>query len=119
MQGTPPLNRTNVHWYYIGMAFRWLQAQDILPGVIGTIDCTHVKIPCPGGQDAELFHNRKGYFSINVQVVGGPGLEITNIVACWPGSVHDARIFDNSLITLFFLSPRTSWPSPWYFPSIF
>lgn len=38
------------------------------PGVTGCIDCTHVPIRSPGGDDAEVFRNRKGYFSINVQV---------------------------------------------------
>lgn len=66
------------------------------PNVVGAIDCSHVKISSPGGQNAELYRNRKGYFSINVQVVCGANLEIVNIVARWPGSVHDARIFDNS-----------------------
>ncbi|KAH7961883.1 hypothetical protein HPB52_013099 [Rhipicephalus sanguineus] len=37
------------------------------PGVTGCIDCTHVKIKSPGGDDAEVFRCRKGYFSINVQ----------------------------------------------------
>ena len=32
------------------------------PNVVGTIDCTHIKIPCPGGENAELFRNRKGFF---------------------------------------------------------
>nr|CAI5851229.1 unnamed protein product [Callosobruchus analis] len=36
------------------------------PRCIGVIDCTHVKIQSPGGETAELFRNRKGYFSINV-----------------------------------------------------
>jgi hypothetical protein len=40
-----------------------------LPGVIGAIDCTHVPIQSPGGQDAEIYRNRKGYFSINVQLI--------------------------------------------------
>ena len=66
------------------------------PNVVGAIDCTHIKIQCPWGENAEVYKNRKGYFSINVQAVGGPNLEILNIVARWPGSVHDARIFDNS-----------------------
>lgn len=66
------------------------------PNVVGAIDCTHVKITSPGGENAELYRNRKGYFSINVQVVCGANLEILNIVTRWPGSVHDARIFDNS-----------------------
>ena len=55
------------------------------PGVLGTIDCTHIKIPCPGGRTAELYRNRKGYFSINVQAVCGPNLEIEHVVARWPG----------------------------------
>lgn len=38
------------------------------PGVSGCIDCTHVPIRSPGGDDAEVYRNRKGYFSINVQV---------------------------------------------------
>ena len=40
-----------------------------LPGVIGAIECTHVLIQSPGGDDAEIYRNRKGYFSINVQLV--------------------------------------------------
>lgn len=70
----------------------------LFPGVIGAIDCTHVQILCPPGPTAELFRNRKGFFSINVQVIGDAELVIRNIVARWPGSTHDARIFDNSSI---------------------
>ena len=29
------------------------------PGVIGAIDCTHVTIQSPGGDDAELYRNKK------------------------------------------------------------
>ena len=36
------------------------------PKVLGALDCTHVKIQSPGGDNAEAFRNRKGYFSINV-----------------------------------------------------
>ena len=32
------------------------------PNVVGTIDCTHIKIPCPWGENAERFRNRKGFF---------------------------------------------------------
>ena len=32
------------------------------PGVVGAVDCTHVKIQFPGGDTAELFRNRKGFF---------------------------------------------------------
>lgn len=36
------------------------------PKVIGCIDCTHICIQSFGGPNAELFRNRKGYFSLNV-----------------------------------------------------
>lgn len=39
------------------------------PGVTGCIDCNYVRIKSPAGcYTAEAFRNRKGYFSINVQV---------------------------------------------------
>ncbi|XP_063220149.1 putative nuclease HARBI1 [Bacillus rossius redtenbacheri] len=68
------------------------------PGVTGCIDCTHIGIRSPGGQFAELYRNRKGYMSLNVQVVSGPNLEILDIVTRWPGSTHDSRIFSNSRV---------------------
>lgn len=49
-----------------------------------------------GGNNAETFRNRKGYFSINVQTVSHRNLKIMDIVARWPGSVHDQTIFNNS-----------------------
>lgn len=69
-----------------------------IPNVVGLIDCTHVKIYSPGGIDAERYRNRKGYFSINVQLVGRYDLKILDIVARWPGSTHDSQIFDRSLV---------------------
>ncbi|KAJ9586179.1 hypothetical protein L9F63_016111 [Diploptera punctata] len=35
------------------------------------MDCTHIRIRSPGGDDAERFRNRKGYFSLNVQGLYG------------------------------------------------
>ncbi|KAI4455470.1 hypothetical protein MML48_9g00002315 [Holotrichia oblita] len=66
------------------------------PRVIGAIDCTHIKIESPGGNDAELFRNRKSFFSINVQLVCDADLKIMNVVARWPGATHDSTIFNNS-----------------------
>ena len=34
------------------------------PGVIGCIDCTHIPIFSPGGDNAEIFRNRKGFFRL-------------------------------------------------------
>ena len=67
-----------------------------MPGIIGAIDCTHVAIQSPGSDDAEIYRNRKGFFSINVQLVCEPTGYIMDVVARWPGSVHDSTIFDNS-----------------------
>jgi len=69
-----------------------------LPGVIGAIDCTHIAIQSPGGQDAEIYRNRKGYYSVNVQLISDSRGCITDVVARWPGSVHDATVFDNSRV---------------------
>lgn len=59
------------------------------------MDCTHIRIQSPGGREAELFRNRKGYFSLNVQAICTANLEFTDIVARWPGSTHDSTIFNN------------------------
>lgn len=77
------------------------------PGVIGCIDCTHIPISCPNRARGEIFRNRKGYFSLNVQVVGGPDGEILDIVVRWPGSVHDSRIFENSSLKVKFDTNQT------------
>jgi hypothetical protein len=58
------------------------------PNIVDANDITHIKIPSPGGENAELFRNRIGYFSINVQAVWGPNLDILNIVARWQGSIQ-------------------------------
>ncbi|KYM93682.1 PREDICTED: putative nuclease HARBI1 [Cyphomyrmex costatus] len=63
------------------------------PKIIGCIDCTHIRVQSFGGPHGELFRNRKGYFSLNVQVICNSNLEITDIVARWPDSVHDSTIF--------------------------
>ena len=68
------------------------------PKCIGAIDCSHVKIQSPGGNNAELFRNRKQFFSINVQTISDADLKIRDIVARWPGSSHDSHIFRNSEI---------------------
>ncbi|XP_015378267.1 PREDICTED: putative nuclease HARBI1, partial [Diuraphis noxia] len=38
-----------------------------MPRIGGCIDCTHIQIQNPGSPDSEVFRNRKGYFSLNVQ----------------------------------------------------
>ena len=68
------------------------------PGVIGAIDCTHVRITCPNNENAMAFVNRKQFYSINFQAVCDSDAFITNIVANWPGSTYESRIYENSNI---------------------
>lgn len=68
------------------------------PNCIGSIDCTHIKIQSPGGDNAEIFRNRKTFFSMNVQMVCDSTLKIRDVVCRWPGSTHDSTIFNNSRI---------------------
>ncbi|XP_053975576.1 putative nuclease HARBI1 [Hylaeus volcanicus] len=72
------------------------------PGVIGCIDCTHVAIVAPGINDPEypehIYVNRKGYRSINVQLVCDPDLRIIHVNARFPGSTHDNYILNNTNI---------------------
>ncbi|XP_045494080.1 putative nuclease HARBI1 [Colias croceus] len=68
------------------------------PRVCGAIDCTHVHIQSPCSTIGEEYRNRKGYFSINVQAVCDADLKLMNVVARWPGSAHDATIFNQSVL---------------------
>ncbi|GBP36386.1 Putative nuclease HARBI1 [Eumeta japonica] len=68
------------------------------PNVIGCVDGTHIPIQSCGGDEAELFRNRKGYFSINVQVVCDANLLIRDIDARWHGSAHDSTVYHNSFL---------------------
>lgn len=69
-----------------------------IPGVAGEIHCTHIPIQSPGGRNSEVYRNRIGFFSINVQAICDHECNFTNVVARWPGSTHDSRIFENSNI---------------------
>lgn len=65
-----------------------------IPGVVGAIDFTHISIQPPGGRNSEVYRNRQGFFSINVRAICDHECNFTNIVARWPGSTHDNRIFE-------------------------
>ena len=73
---------------------RFRQASGI-PGIIGCIDGTHIRIQAPSEYE-HLYVNRKGYHSINVQLVCDANYTIINLVARWPGSTHDSRILRES-----------------------
>ncbi|KAJ1201616.1 hypothetical protein NDU88_005422 [Pleurodeles waltl] len=75
------------------------------PHVLGAIDCTHVRLVPPAATE-HLYRNRKHTHSINVQaIVDHQGL-FTNIVAKYPGSVHDSFICCHSTINQHFQDGR-------------
>ncbi|KAJ4440988.1 hypothetical protein ANN_10837 [Periplaneta americana] len=73
-------------------------SRDNFPGIIGAIDSTHIRITCPNRERAIVYINREGFYSINCHVICDAKLKIRSIVARWPGSTHDSRIFRNSTI---------------------
>ena len=71
------------------------------PNIVGVIDGTHIRIVAPKEQE-EVYVNRKGFHSINVQIVFDASYRILEILAKWPGSVHDARILNSSGLSRLF-----------------
>ena len=63
-----------------------------LPGVIGAIDGTHIRI-CTPHVDEHLYVGRKGGHSLNVLAVCSHDLKFTYVVAKYPGSTNDAFIW--------------------------
>lgn len=70
------------------------------PGCIGAIDCTHIAIIQPSIEEHN-FLNRKGFHSLNVQVVCDSNMKILNINANFPGSNHDSFIWRQSRLKEF------------------
>lgn len=66
-----------------------------MPGVIGMIDGTHIKIDKPHSNPIP-YYNRKKYFSIVLQGISDHKKKFTDIFIGFPGSCHDARIFRDS-----------------------
>lgn len=76
-----------------------------LDDVIGALDCTHVRILRPSSNRfPDEYINRKNFHSINVQGVCDASYKFLSVVAEWPGSVHDSRIFRNSDIFRYLLN---------------
>ncbi|KAJ8965380.1 hypothetical protein NQ317_015679, partial [Molorchus minor] len=69
----------------------------IFPGTIGAIDGTHVAILKPRLEEHN-FINRKGFHSLNVQIICDHKMLIRNINANFGGSTHDSFIWRNSQI---------------------
>ncbi|KAJ8936307.1 hypothetical protein NQ314_012423 [Rhamnusium bicolor] len=67
------------------------------PGILGCIDCTHIAILKPH-QKEHNFLNRKGYHSLNVQIICDTEMKIVNINANFPSASHDSFIWRQSQV---------------------
>lgn len=67
-------------------------------GILGVVDGTHVAITALPLDVEYAYVNRKGFHSINTQIVCDANMLITNVNARFPGSTHDSFIFGGSII---------------------
>ena len=82
------------------------------PSIVGLIDGTHIPLYTPfRPADEAVYVNRKGFHSLNVQIVCDRNLKIFNLDARFPGSCHDAYILRNSHVWERFAS--NSMPNSW------
>ncbi|XP_061177041.1 putative nuclease HARBI1 [Saccostrea echinata] len=65
------------------------------PSIVGCVDGTMIKIIAPAENESDYLC-RKGYYALNIQMTCDPQFRVLDVVARWPGSVHDARIFRES-----------------------
>lgn len=72
-----------------------------LPGLVGIIDGTHVAVSALNHEIEHAYVNRKGFHSINVQIVCDHRMLITNMNARYPGATHDSYIFLGSNLYAF------------------
>ncbi|KAJ8720673.1 hypothetical protein PYW08_006138 [Mythimna loreyi] len=83
-----------------------------LPGVIGCIDCTHIAITRPV-EDEHTFFNRKGYHSLNVQMICDYDLNIININSKFGGATHDSHIWSASQVSTYMQGLHESGEHVW------
>lgn len=64
-----------------------------MPGCVGYIDGSEIKLSEAPVKNHELFFSRKRQYALKVQAVCDYKLRIRQITIGYPGSVHDAKIF--------------------------
>lgn len=64
------------------------------PGVVGALDGIHIAVLKP--KEEHNFINRKGFHSINAQIICDINLKFLSINANYPGSRYDSFVWRNS-----------------------
>ncbi|KAK3926352.1 Putative nuclease [Frankliniella fusca] len=68
-----------------------------MPRVLGVIDGTLLRLSyLPRNEERQSFYSRKGFLSLNNQIICDADLNIMNVDARWPGSVTDNLIWQAS-----------------------
>lgn len=76
-----------------------------MPATIGAVDGTLIKIQEVGRlRNKTMFFCRKQYYAINVQIICDPAARVLDIVAQWPGCIHDQTVLLRSKIYAHFAS---------------
>ena len=88
---------------YMKQGLRLLESR--LRSMLGVINCTHIEIIAPPQEDpahpAGPYDCRKGYYSINTQIIADTNRIIRAINARFPGSVHDSAMILQVAFLLF------------------
>ncbi|CAI6376575.1 unnamed protein product [Macrosiphum euphorbiae] len=91
-------------------------------GVVGVVDCTHIAIFPPPINDElypeHIYVNRKGYHSINTQLICDVNLRILNVCAKYPGSSHDSHIWNQSNVKQLMETLHHEWQWPFFIYAI-
>ena len=79
-----------------------------ISNVIGALDGTHIPIR-PIGQYKECYFNRKSFYSLLTQLLFDAQLRILvlDVFTGYPGSVHDAKVFEKSPLSRLTKSPNS------------
>ncbi|XP_067647992.1 uncharacterized protein ms(2)34Fe [Eurosta solidaginis] len=82
------LHQSKLHFYNVSR----------IPGIIGCVDGTHIKIVAPKKELQNLYYNRKGFYIINAMIVCDHSMTIRYINAKYLGATHDSCVFNMSAL---------------------
>lgn len=99
----------------------YFQEKYHLKNILGVVDGTHIPILAPTGDPFEpAYVNRKQFHSLNAQIVCGADYKVIHVDVSNVGSVHDARVWDESDVPALIQREKLSllgdsaYPCRWY-----